>query len=208
MLVDKKVGVLNEKQEAYIGQINHGSERMIRLINNLLNTARIEMGRLKITRQLVDVKKLLEDVIKEQQMEINKRNQKIVIHQLTSLPNMLTDPSLLSMILQNIISNAVKYTLEGGEITCNIKAENSKMLFEIIDNGIGIPKKDQGKVFNKLFRATNSMDQNKEKNNREGTGLGLYIAKEMTRILGGRVWFESGLNQGTHFYLELPMGKA
>ncbi|MBI3337184.1 MAG: MASE1 domain-containing protein [Candidatus Staskawiczbacteria bacterium] len=205
MLANKKTGALNEKQEKYIAEIYYGNERMIKLINNLLSTARIEMGKLKINKQLVDVRKLLESVIQEQRMEINRKNQKINVNQSEESLKMITDPSLLSMILQNIISNSVKYTLKGGEIICNIKSDNYKILFEIFDNGIGIPQKDQGRVFEKLFRAANSMDQNKEKSNREGTGLGLYIVKEMTSILGGKIWFKSELNKGTTFYLELPV---
>ena len=165
------------------------------------------MGKLKINKEWVDIKKLLEDVVKEQEMEIKRKNQKITIYQPEKLPKIFTDPSLLLMILQNIISNAIKYTLEGGEIICNIKPENSRILFEITDNGIGIPKKDQERVFEKLFRGNNAMDQNKEKNNREGTGLGLYIVKEMTNILGGRIWFKSEINKGTVFYIELPISK-
>src|SRR3989344_839506 len=207
MLADEKTGDLNGKQQKYVAEIYHGNERMIGLINNLLNTARIEMGKLKINKEWVDIKKLLEDVVKEQEMEIKRKNQKITIYQPEKLPKIFTDPSLLLMILQNIISNAIKYTLEGGEIICNIKPENSRILFEITDNGIGIPKKDQERVFEKLFRGNNAMDQNKEKNNREGTGLGLYIVKEMTNILGGRIWFKSEINKGTVFYIELPISK-
>lgn len=205
MLSDSNIGTLNEKQQKYVAEIYHGNNRMIKLINNLLSIARIEMGKLKITREPVDGVKLLQEVIKEQDMEIAKKSQKITIHQSENLPKLFTDPQLLSMILQNIVSNAVKYTLENGEITCKIKMENANMVFEIADNGIGIPRDDQKRVFEKLFRAANSMDQRDQKNNREGTGLGLYIVKEITDMLGGKVWFESELHKGTTFYLQLPL---
>src|SRR3989338_2948145 len=207
MISDKKTGPLKPQQEKYLLEIYHGNERMIKLINNLLSIARIEMGKLKINKQSVDVKKVLEDVIKEQQMEIGKRNQKIIINQPEALPKINTDSVLFSMILQNLISNAIKYTLENGEIICTVKKEGRKVVFQISDNGIGIAPEDQKRIFEKLFRGKNAMEQSKQRQNREGTGLGLYIVNKIAVMLGGKVWFKSALGHGTSFYLELPVSK-
>lgn len=200
VLFGKKIGKLNLKQKKYLGEIYYGNERMLKLINNLLNISRIEMGELKINIEPVDIKKMLENVIKGQKTEISKRKQKITVNRSGKLPKIFTDPVLLRIIFQNLISNAVKYNMKNGKIICDMEIIDSKFLFKISDNGIGIPKDEQKRIFERLFRASNSIEQD-----REGNGLGLYIVKQITGILGGKVWFESELKKRTIFYLELPL---
>lgn len=205
MLVAPVTGPLNEKQQKYIAEIYEGNEKMIKLINNLLNIARIEMGKLKVNIEQTDVKKILDDVVKEQYLEITKRAQKIIVNYPDYFPKISTDPMLLAMVLQNLISNAVKYTLEGGQITCTVSQEGEKILLSIQDNGIGIPVPEQKKLFEKLFRASNVADQRNQSHDRGGNGLGLYIAREITHLLGGKIWLESELDKGATFYVELPI---
>ena len=200
MLSSETSGALNIKQKKYVEAIRYGNERMVRLINNLLNIARIEMGRLVVNIESVDVRKLLEEAIKEQQPEILKRNQTVIVSQAQEPVMVSTDSVLLFMVLQNLIANSVKYTLEHGMIRCTIKISGANILLEINDNGIGIPKEEQKRIFEKLFRASNSTVQNKE-----GNGLGLYIIKKIVDIFGGQIWFESEENKGTTFYLTLPI---
>jgi len=206
MLLGKKAGKLSARQLKYVGEIYHGNERMIKLINNLLSISRIELGKISVKNELVDVKDLLKSIITEQKAEILKRKHKLTVEQPAGELKVAADPVLLRMILGNFISNAVKYTLKKGEIICTIKKEGSeefpKFIFSIKDNGIGIPGEDQKRIFEKLFRASNSLEVDKE-----GNGLGLYIAKKITETLGGKVWFESKLGKGTTFYLELPLKK-
>lgn len=202
MLLNKKneeTKRLSKKQLEYIEQVYYGNERMIELINNLLNVSRIEMGKISAKNEVVDVKKLLENIIGEQKVEIVKRKHKLIVNQPEGVLKILTDPVLLTTVFQNFLSNAIRYTLDKGEIICTIKKKNSKILFSISDNGVGIPKDEQSKVFDRFFRATNSLGLNKETN-----GLGLYIVKQTAAILGGRVWFESELGKGSTFYFELP----
>lgn len=202
MLLDKKSGKLDEKQERYLNEIYHGNERMIKLIDNLLNISRIELGRMSARKELVDVKEILDDAVKEQDSEISAKNHKFTVTQVGKMEKILTDPILLRIIFQNLISNAIKYTLNGGEIVCTIKKDHSKLIFSIKDNGIGIPTAENKNIFEKFFRASNSLELY-----REGNGLGLYIVKQMARSLGGKIWFESEVNKGTTFYLVLPTEK-
>ena len=104
------------------------------------------------------------------------------------------------MIFQNFISNAIKYTLNKGEIICALKINGPKFLFSVKDNGVGIPKDEQSRIFEKLFRASNSLLLDKE-----GNGLGMYIVKQIAETLGGKVWFKSEEGIGTTFYVELPI---
>jgi len=200
MLMDKKIGKLSSKQKKYINQVYHGNERMIKLIDNLLNISRMEMGKLQTKNELVDVKKLFEDIVFEQKSELKRRKHKLVISQEGGKIDLSTDPFLIKMVLQNFISNAVKYTNDKGKIVCNIKKEGSKVLFSVEDNGVGIPKDEHKKIFQRFYRASNALALD-----REGNGLGLYLAKQIAETLGGKIWFESKENKGSTFYLELPM---
>jgi len=199
MLLDKKTGELNNEQLSYLKEIYHGNERMIRLINNLLNISKIELGEVSVNRELVNIKKLLRSVIKEQENDILRKGHKVTIKQSVGFPDVFTDSVLLRIIFQNFLSNAIKYTPDGGKIICNLKKDNSKFLFSIKDDGAGIPKKEQKRIFEKLFRASNALEIDKN-----GNGLGLYITKQIANTLGGKIWFESELGNGTTFYLELP----
>ena len=120
-----------------------------------------------------------------------------------NIPIIETDTRYLNMVIQNLISNAIKYTPQKGSITISIGLEKDKknILFKVIDTGIGIPEKEQGKIFNKLFRAKNVLDGNYI----SGTGLGLYIVKSIVENSGGKVWFESVENVGTTFFVRLPI---
>ncbi len=117
---------------------------------------------------------------------------------------MQADPKLLRMVVQNILSNAVKYTPEGGKIELSISlADKKNILLKISDTGYGIPKNQQDRIFTKLFRADNVRDKDTD-----GTGLGLYIVKSIVENSGGKIWFKSSgeeENSGTTFYVELPL---
>jgi len=199
MLFNKKTGKLNAKQTRYLSAVYHGNERMVKLIDNLLKVSRIELGKMLIQKEAVNIKKVVEDIVKEQTSEIEKKGHKLIIKNLQKVKEITTDSTLLRAILQNFVSNAIKYTPNKGEIIFTVEKEDSKVIFSVKDNGIGIPKEEQKRIFDKLFRASNSLEVDKE-----GNGLGLYIAKQMAINLGGKVWFESAEGKGSTFYLELP----
>lgn len=109
------------------------------------------------------------------------------------------DPDLTEIILQNLLSNAIKYTPPFGKIKLEVKKIDKKILIKISDNGYGIPRKQQNRIFEKLFRADNVKQKDTD-----GTGLGLYIVKMVVEEVGGMIWFESKENVGTTFYVTLP----
>ncbi len=200
LLYAGKAGPLDKNQEKYVSEIYHGNQRMIHLINNLLDISKIEIGKMPLSPKVVHIKPALESIIQEQKIEIVKRSLTIDIAEASEQAEIITDPLLLDIVLGNLISNAVKYSLENGTVRCRIEKKSRTLTISIADNGIGIPAKERSNVFEKLFRATNALEHDNE-----GTGLGLYIAKEVTRILKGRLWMENDPIRGTIFYVELPV---
>lgn len=116
-----------------------------------------------------------------------------------NLPQFNADPQIVQIIFQNLISNAVKYTGEGGLIRVSISRRGLAILITVTDTGYGIPAAQQKHIFTKLFRADNVRAKDTD-----GTGLGLYIVKAVVERSGGKIWFESVENKGTTFYVTLP----
>lgn len=196
MLLGEDAGTINQKQKAYLKEIYSGNKRMIDLVDDLLNTSRIDMGTLKIKPKLVSLVEVMERTLKEFLPETGQK--KIAVEKKFSrnLPRLLLDPELVGVVFQNIISNAVKYTSSGGKISVEIRRQNSHLLVKVADNGWGIPAAQQKKIFTKLFRADNVRQRDTE-----GTGLGLYIARAIVKKSRGTIRFESREGKGTTFYI-------
>lgn len=196
-------GKLAESQEMYVKNILDSSARMIGMINDLLNVSRIETGTLAVVPKDIDPRAMLQDVLAEQKMASDAKRLSVAMTSVDNLPHMAADEGLLRMIFQNLIANAIQYTPEGGSVTCDISlAEASRpMLYAIVkDSGIGIPKEEQSRIFEKLHRASNAaaFDPN-------GTGLGLYLVKTIIDKVGGGITFESEVGKGTTFYVSIPL---
>jgi PAS domain S-box-containing protein len=205
MLLSGDAGPLTIDQTTYLKEIYTGNKRMIELVNTLLNVSRIELGTFSIVPVPTDLVKVYEDVEAEMVAAFGRKKLKIKLTKEAKIPSILADPKLVRIILQNYISNAIKYSPAGKEITCDlslVEINKAKYIqFKVCDKGFGIPKNQAEKIFSKLFRADNvrAMDT-------EGTGLGLYIVKSIMDASGGLVWFESkGLNKGSCFYAAIPI---
>jgi signal transduction histidine kinase len=176
---------------------------MVELVNTLLDVSRIELGTLIIESKPTNIIDLIESVLDEQKLQITEK--KIILTSSFSkkIPLIKTDPKLLRMVIQNIVSNAVKYTFDGGKIDISVVTiDDSDVLMKVRDTGYGIPEDQQSKIFTKLFRADNVIGKDTE-----GTGLGLYIAKSIVEQAGGKLWFDSTENKGSIFYVTLPLYK-
>lgn len=199
MLLAGDVGKLSKDQVEYINEIYAGNKRMIDLVNALLNVSRIDLGTFMVEPEDVSLTELADSVIKEQMPQANEKKHSIKTNFAKKLPIFNGDPKLLRIIFQNLLSNAIKYTPEKGKIEVGIEKKKSKILIYIKDNGLGIPKAQQKKIFQKLFRADNV-----KVTDTQGTGLGLYLVKSIVEHSGGKIWFTSKLNSGTVFNVELP----
>jgi signal transduction histidine kinase len=200
MLINGDAGPINEDQKKYLQEVYTGSQRMVDLVNSLLNVSRLDLGTFQIDPVLIDVPKLIKSLLEELKSQIITKKQVVKEIYVDGLHQFSADQNLLRMVLQNLLSNAVKYTPAGGGITTEVKIIDGKFMIKISDTGMGIPKNQQDKVFLKLFRADNA-----KQSETEGTGLGLYIIKSIVDQAGGSVWFESEENKGTTFYVSFPV---
>lgn len=212
MLLNGDAGKLNKGQHEYIKEIFEGSQRMVELVNALLDVSRIEVGKLANQPESIDMVELINSLEKELATFIETKHLHVTKH-LEAVPKITADPKQLRMIAQNLMSNAAKYTDDKGSIAISLRLAKAKdiktaglhssephLMFVVKDDGYGIPKEQHAKVFGKLFRADNV-----RKLDVEGTGLGLYIVKEVVKKMGGRVWFESTEGEGATFYVVLPI---
>lgn len=200
MILKGDVGQVTSDQKKYLEEIYQGNQRMIELVNTLLDVSRIELGTFKIESRPTDIIKLAESVLNEQKVEIEKNNLIITENFSKNVPIFSTDPKLLRMVFQNLLSNAVAYTPINGKIEFAISFDGKETVrIKVSDTGYGIPKNQQNQIFTKLFRADNIRDKDVD-----GTGLGLYIVKSIVKNSGGEIWFESEENKGTTFYVSLP----
>lgn len=213
MLLSGDMGKMPKAQYDQVREIFEGNQRMIELVDSLLNVSRIEVGKLRNQAQNTSLNELADSLLRELDGTIKARKINLNRKTPSDLPEVFADPKLLRMILQNLLSNAIKYTADKGTVNLVIRRatandalhaklpHNKPYLFiSVVDTGYGIPKTQQSKIFGKLYRADNV-----QKLDVEGTGLGLYIVKEVVDMLGGRIWFDSAENVGSSFYVMIPV---
>lgn len=199
MLLEGDAGPLNKEQTEFLENINESAQRMIALINDLLNITRIESGRIIIDPQPTDLGKLINQILAEIKPKYTAKKQKIAVSIHPNLDKVNVDPNLIRAVYLNLINNAIKYTPHEGEITVIVSKKDNEVLSQVTDTGLGIPQKEQKRVFQKFFRASNVV-----KNVVEGTGLGLYLVKAIVESSHGKIWFESGEGRGTTFWFTIP----
>lgn len=200
LLLKGEMGKLNSDQKGLIGDIYKSAVNMNQLVNHILSVAKIESNQLSVKKELINPNEVLEEALKELAPLFQGKKQSVSFKKGT-LPILEIDQGILSQIFKNLLANSNKYTSEGGkiEVSSSFNKKEGKILFSVGDNGMGIPKSEQAKIFQRFFRASNA-----SKLDNEGTGLGLYIIKKFVDLLGGKIWFESEENKGTTFYLTLP----
>lgn len=191
---------LTDKQKKYIKQISAAGERMVVLVNTLLNVSRLELGTFKSKAELIDLVSVCKNVLSDLTPTISTKKLEIVEEYDKDLPKILEDLGSVTIIFQNLLSNAVKYTPVDGRIKIKISKEKEKIIITVSDSGYGIPKSQQEKIFTKLFRADNVSEKVPE-----GNGLGLYIVKALLERMKGKITFESEENKGATFRVALKL---
>ena len=195
-------GELNEQQKSYIKMIVQGVDNMAKLVNNLLDLGRIDFG-VGLQVESIPVLDILERVTSSLQLQATQKNLSLGVELPKDLPHAIeADQALLHQALYNLVENALKYTPDGGSVTIGLQCAADTLTFAIQDTGIGIPKSDLSRLFEKFYRGTN-----REALAKRGTGLGLAIVKSIAERHGGKVWVQSELGQGSIFYLLVPLAQ-
>jgi len=199
MLRDGLAGELNEQQLPYIQTILTSVERMNVLIDTLLNITRIEAGGIIINHRLVQVDNLSREMFTEFIPAAQAKSIALTADLPDTMEPIYTDTLLIREICANLLSNAIKYTPEGGSVQFTLTDTPKELEWKVSDTGYGIPENDQKHIFLKFFRAENITNKDVS-----GTGLGLYLIKNIAESLGGELWFESTENVGSSFHFLLP----
>jgi len=186
----------------YLGLVKENNERMIRLVNDLLDVSRVEMGRMAFFPKQTNIYVLIEKIVNASAPFAQANNVTLSMEAPDTLPNVLTDPDKISITIQNLVDNAIKYTKEKGEVKVTLVSDKDFVTIAIKDKGVGIPASQQKHIFKKFFRSDNVM-----KNQTVGTGLGLFIARSIVEGNKGKIWFESKEGEGTTFFFTLPIYK-
>lgn len=199
-LVTESTSELSDKQKMYINELYKSGRRMSNLITDLLSVSSLDLGTYRSKISPVDVEALLKMVVKDQMRRVKERNISLTTHVDIGLEHVLLDEHLLMGIIQNLLSNSVKYTPKDGHVAIAVRRQSGHLLVHVSDSGIGIPAAQQSQIFSKLFRADNA-----KRFDTDGTGLGLYIVHAMVTYMGGRVWFRSREGKGSDFFARVPL---
>jgi two-component system sensor histidine kinase VicK len=203
MLLDGDLGKITEEQKDFIEKTYKSNERMINLINDLLDVTRIEEGKYLYKPVLANLEAVIQFVVNSYEEEIERKKIKLEFKKpKKKLPQVKGDVEKIGLVIQNLLDNAIKYTPPDGEVTISLKSGKKEIEFSIKDTGVGIPKDQQERVFTKFFRGANVIRMETE-----GSGLGLFINKNIIEAHGGKIWFKSEKGKGTTFYFTLPVEK-
>lgn len=200
MILDGEAGKISAQQKDWLNKTYQSNERLITLVNDLLNVSRIEEGRFLYDIRETDLRKIIQNIL-ENNKEIIKRK-KITVsfpEENTEVSKVKVDVEKMQLAIQNLITNAVDYTPEGGRVLVTVSQKGDDVLVTVKDTGIGISEVDQGKLFHRFFRARNAIQVRAN-----GTGLGLFITKNIIQAHRGKIWFKSQLGKGTTFSFTIP----
>ena len=200
LLLKGDFGKLESKQKKVLEQCFDYNEKLIKMVDDLLDIFSIEQGKYYYQFVKTDLGGLLEEVSKRYRETAAERGIKFDLTIDENLPEVKLDPYKIKLVLVSLIENAVTYTDKGGKVDVDCYFKDSKILLAMKDTGIGISKESQSQIFTKFFRGANALSFQPE-----GNGLGLFVAKNIVEYHEGKIWFASEVDKGTTFYVELPL---
>ena len=204
VLYDETFGTLNEKQKKYVNNVLISGKHLLLLINQILDMAKVEAGKMKLSLSTLPAKSVLNEISMLVTDLVNKKNLHMLVEIDDDLPDIEADELKVKEIIYNLLSNAVKFTPEGGRIGIKARKINSEIEIEVWDTGVGIAEENIEKIFEGFFRVDTPYSRVTE-----GTGLGLPLSKNLVELHGGRFSIESeGLNKGTKVKFTLPIVSA
>ncbi|MFH1838139.1 MAG: ATP-binding protein [Candidatus Kuenenbacteria bacterium] len=201
MIINEEEGKITNKQKKLLVNTYQSNERMIKLVNGLLVVSHLEEGHYIYKLSEIQIENLIQEIIKNFEIQIKSKNIKCVFNKLEkNLPKIKIDAERIKMVLENLIDNAIKYTPQKGKIIISLKENSKEIEILIKDTGIGISKENQERLFTKFFRSAEAL-----KIETSGSGLGLFIAKNIIEAHKGKIWVESEEKNGSTFYFTLPI---
>jgi two-component system, OmpR family, phosphate regulon sensor histidine kinase PhoR len=190
-------------RERFLEIIVEHSRRLARLTEDLLELSKMDADRLELEIRRVSVSQLIESCLETTRHRAAERELEVIVKSTEGLPDIAGDRRRLGEVLQNLLDNATQYTLSRGKITISAQARDTEVVLTVSDTGIGIPKADQPRIFERFYRVDAARSREAG-----GTGLGLSIAKHLVEAHGGRIWVDSELGQGSHFHFSVPIFDA
>lgn len=200
MLLSGHAGEVSADQRAYLKEIAFYNKKMLELLNVFLTVSKIELKSFKLNVTRVDLKAVITDILHELSVKVEDKEIAIQSSYEEGSTTVETDPEFMRVALQNLISNAVKYTPPKGMVRIAVEKKSEEILISISDTGYGIPQSEHALIFTKLYRGERAQKQDSD-----GSGLGLYITKSLVEKCGGKIWFESEEHNGTSFYVSLSL---
>ncbi len=189
-----------QNRERFLGIILEHSRRLARLTDDLLKLSQMDADRLEVEIRRVSVSELIGSCLETAQHRAAERDIQISVKLPDGLPDIAGDRRRLAEVLQNLLDNAIQYTLAGGRIILSAEVRDADVIFTVSDTGIGIPKTDQPRIFERFYRVDAARSREAG-----GTGLGLAIAKHLVEVHGGRIWVDSEVGQGSEFHFSVPV---
>ena len=199
LLMSGELGEIGKEQIEYFKILRENVSRMTELVKDLLTVSRIEEGSLLVKKEMVSLEQIVKDLILRFKPLALASNVVVKLETQKDLPEILVDSYQIKTVIENLLDNAIRYVKGRGEVLIKIEKKEEGLCFKVKDTGVGIPKEDQKYIFQKFFRAENAIRQQTQ-----GSGLGLFIAKSIIERLGGKIGFQSEENKGTTFWFTLP----
>ena len=198
LLLDGEAGELSEDQEHFLGIMGRNCDRLTRLVDDILFVARVDAGRLSLDLQDIDIVDVVTKTVESARPVAARKDLTLKLDAETDRLELHADPVRIGELLDNLMSNAIKFTPEGGVVTVLVARDDGTVHLEVKDTGVGIPPDEVQKLFERFFRASTSSVAS-------GTGLGLSITKSIVEAHRGKIWVESTLGEGTTFLVDLPL---
>lgn len=203
LMLDQVPGEINEEQRQCLDDILTSGRHLLGLINEVLDLSKVEAGKVEIKARDIALSEVVGLVTGVMMPELSQRKQSLDVDLEEGLPLVRADESRLRQVFFNLLSNASKFTPDGGKIKIEASRKENLCQVSVIDNGIGIKKEDQKQIFEPFFQVDTSMTREKK-----GTGLGLALVKEIVEMHGGEIWVESEYKKGSRFIFTLPLVAA
>jgi len=203
LMLDGAVGSLNEEHKQCLNDILGSGQNLLSLINDILDLSKIEAGKMELKIKNITLQNILGTLRNEMMPIISRRKQNLEVVIEDELPPVRADRDKIRQVLINLLSNSIKFTPDGGHLRVEVFKENGWCRVSVIDNGIGIKKKDQKIIFKPFSQLDGSLPRESG-----GTGLGLAIAKQIIERHGGRIWVNSEYGKGSQFHFTLPLAMS